>query len=36
MNAFLEFAEKQTPAAGKARQRAAGKRRATAAVMALG
>src|SRR5262249_15995017 len=31
MNAFLEFAEKQTPAAVKARQRAAEKRRATAA-----
>jgi hypothetical protein len=31
MNAFLEFAEKQTPAAVKARQRAAEKRRLTAA-----
>ena len=35
MNAFLEFAEKQTPAAVKARQRAAEKRRATAAEKAL-
>jgi hypothetical protein len=31
MNAFLEFAEKQTPASVKARQRAAEKRRATKA-----
>jgi len=35
MNAFLEFAEKQTPAAVKARQSAAEKRRATAAEKAL-
>ena len=35
MNAFLEFAEKQTPASVKARQRAAEKRRATAAEKAL-
>jgi len=31
MNAFLDFADKQTPAAVKARQRAVEKRRATAA-----
>ena len=35
MNAFLDYAEKQTPAAVKARQRAAEKRRATAAEKAL-
>src|SRR5262249_38119266 len=35
MNAFLEFAERQMPAAVKARQRAAEKRRATAAEKAL-
>jgi hypothetical protein len=35
MNAFLEFAERQTPAAVKARQRAAEKRRAKAAEKAL-
>jgi hypothetical protein len=35
MNAFLEFAEKQTPASVKARQRAAEKRRTTAAEKAL-
>jgi hypothetical protein len=35
MNAFLDYAEKQTPAAVKARQRAVEKRRATAAEKAL-
>jgi len=35
MNAFLEFAEKQTPASVKARQRATKKRRATKAEKAL-
>jgi len=35
MNAFLDYAEKQTPAAVKARQRAAEKRRDTAAEKAL-
>jgi hypothetical protein len=35
MNAFTEFAERQTPAAVKARRRAAEKRRATAAEKAL-
>jgi hypothetical protein len=35
MNAFLEFAEKQTPASVKARQRATEKRRATEAEKAL-
>jgi hypothetical protein len=35
MNAFLDFAEKQTPPAVKARQRAAEKRRAKAAEKAL-
>ena len=35
MNAFLDYAAKQTPAAVKARQRAAEKRRATAAEKAL-
>jgi hypothetical protein len=35
MNAFLEFAEKQTPASVKARQRAAENRRTTAAEKAL-
>src|SRR5262245_34243920 len=35
MNAFLEFAEKQTPASVKARQRAAEKRRAEKAEKAL-
>ena len=35
MNAFLDYAEKQTPATVKARQRAAEKRRATAAEKAL-
>jgi hypothetical protein len=35
VNAFLDYAEKQTPAAVKARQRAAEKRRATAAEKAL-
>ena len=35
MNSFLEFAEKQTPAAGKARQRAAERRRVQAAEKAL-
>jgi hypothetical protein len=35
MNAFLDYAEKQTPAAVKARQRAAEKRRAKAAEKAL-
>ena len=35
MNAFLEFAEKQTPVSVKARQRASEKRRAKAAEKAL-
>jgi len=35
VNAFLDYAEKQTPATVKARQRAAEKRRATAAEKAL-
>ena len=35
MNAFLEFAEKQTPASVKARQRAAEKRRTTESKKAL-
>jgi hypothetical protein len=35
MNAFLEFAEKQTPASVKARRRAVEKRRATEAEKAL-
>ena len=35
MNAFLDYAEKQTPAAVKARRRAVEKRRATAAEKAL-
>jgi len=35
MNAFLEFAEKHTPASVKARQRATAKRRATEAEKAL-
>jgi hypothetical protein len=35
MNAFLDYAEKQTPAAVKARQRAVEKRRATAGEKAL-
>jgi hypothetical protein len=35
MNAFLDYAEKQTPAAVKARQRAVEKRRAKAAEKAL-
>jgi hypothetical protein len=35
MNAFLEFAERQTPASVKSRQRAAEKRRAKAAEKAL-
>jgi hypothetical protein len=35
MNAFLDYAEKQTPAVVKARQRAAEKRRAKAAEKAL-
>ena len=35
MNAFIDYAEKSMPAAVKARQRAAEKRRATAAEKAL-